>query len=282
MELKEKLDRLVVWDLRDLEGRKDIKVITGWTASLELGVVTDLQAPEVNQGSKVTEVILVMLDPKVHQGFLDFLGHQVSWVSVVRQGRPASKATEEFQEVLDLKVNLVMEVSEVPKVTLVQLVHLDQLERKEPKGQLAILVPTVPKGLEVTRDLQVHLDSEAPLDLLEILVSQEHLGSKDLLEYQGIRDNLDLKVKLDKQEGSSMQLDSLLSASQDHQDLLVLQGLPDLQGCQARLVLLVCLVILARKVTGDILETIVHQSERLKVSAQARPRGNLALWDLPW
>lgn len=38
------------------KNNKSVQVITGWTASLELGVVMDLQAPEVNQGSKVTEV----------------------------------------------------------------------------------------------------------------------------------------------------------------------------------------------------------------------------------
>lgn len=137
--------------------------------------------------------------------------------------------------------------------------HQDQPERKGPRDQWAILVPTVPKVLEVIRDLQVRLDSEAPLDHLEILEYLEYLGSKDLLGYQGILDNLELKVTLDKQEGSSMQLDSLPSASQDHQDLLVLQGLPDLQGCQVRLVLLVFLVNLAPKVSGAIQETTVQR-----------------------
>lgn len=36
--------------------KKSVQVITEWTASLESGVVTGPQAPEVNQGSKVTEV----------------------------------------------------------------------------------------------------------------------------------------------------------------------------------------------------------------------------------
>lgn len=247
-----KLDHLVVLDLKGQGDRKDIKVSTDWTASLEPGVVTDLQAPEESQGLKGTEVLLVMLDPKGQLELLDFLGHQASWVSVVRQGCLASKATEEFPEVQDLKVNLVMEVPEVPKVTLVWWAHRDLPERRAPKVQLAILVPTAPRGPEVTRDLQVHLASEAPRDLLEILVCLGHLGSKDPLESQGIQDSLELKVKLDKQEGSSMQLDSLLSVYQDHQDLLVLQGLPDLRGCQVQLVLLVFLVNLARKVTGDI------------------------------
>lgn len=88
----------------------------------------------------------------------------------------------------------------------------------------------------MTKDRPDPLESEVLLGLMEI---QEHLGFKDHQGYQGIQDDLALKVNQVHKEELSMQLAPRLSASQDHLGLLVPPALQDFQDYQVLLVLLV-------------------------------------------
>ncbi|KAI3362716.1 hypothetical protein L3Q82_001780 [Scortum barcoo] len=197
---------------------------------------------------------------EVHLEFLGFLGSQVNQVlrvSVVRQDRLGLKVTEDLLDFKDLKVNKVTKVPEVCQVMLVYQVCRGQLERKDPKDQW------------VTKDLLDLLDSEVLLGLPEMLDFQEHLGFKDHQEYQGIQDNLALKVKQVQQEESSMQLALLLLASQDHLGLLVLPALRDHRDYQVPLALLVCLAHLVSFHQVESQEYLAHPAHQVLLDVQA-------------
>lgn len=255
----------VIQVLRVQKDKKETKVITAWTVYLESGVgrvrlvrgvSLDLQELDLRETEVPLEILdlWVWLDLKVKLDLLGLLGQQVNLVlrvSVVRQDYLGSKGTGVCQDFRGKKVNLEKEVSGVYKVRLVYLDHLDRLEREDPKDQWDWLDMMAPEELKVIKDLQGYKDSEVLLGLQGITDSQVNQGFKGLQEFQGIQDDLVPKVKLVKQEESSMQLDPLLLASQDHQGLLVLPDLLDLQDYQVPLALLVYLANLVLKVTKE-------------------------------